>query len=92
MFKPTKVEAKDNYRIYLEYEDGVSGEIDLSHLAGKGVFKMWEDYNNFKGVYIHPESHSISWSENADICPDNAYFKLKKVEPQLILKNNALGK
>jgi hypothetical protein len=92
MFKPLKVVPKDNYKIYLEYDDGVSGEVDLSHLAGKGVFQYWNDYNNFKKVYINTESHAIAWSEEIDICPDNLYLKLKKAKPDTILKKHAFSK
>ncbi len=43
MIRPTAVEARDDYRIWLRYSDGVDGEIDLAHLAGRGVFKSWNN-------------------------------------------------
>ncbi len=39
MIQPTDVQPRVGYRIWLRYADGVAGEVDLSHLAGKGVFK-----------------------------------------------------
>ena len=50
--KPTHVEARTGYRIYLEYDDGVSGEIDLSHWADKPIFKPWRDRASFESVTI----------------------------------------
>jgi len=50
MFKPVKVKALGEYKIWLEYADGVKGEVDLSHLAGKGVFSLWNDYTIFENV------------------------------------------
>ena len=38
MLHPIEVEAREPYRIWLRYSDGVSGEIDLSDVAGMGVF------------------------------------------------------
>jgi hypothetical protein len=38
MFKPVKVKALGGYTIWIEYADGVKGEVDLLYLAGKGVF------------------------------------------------------
>ena len=35
---PIDVKALPNYKIWVLYPDGVSGEIDLSDLKGKGVF------------------------------------------------------
>ena len=32
MIQPTEVEARDGYRIWLRYSDGVADEIGLSHL------------------------------------------------------------
>ena len=48
LVQPTKVEARDGYRIWLEYADGAAGELDLSHLVGSGVFKAWEDEAFFR--------------------------------------------
>lgn len=81
MVKLVEVKAKPNYRLWLRYEDGVEGEIDLSSELGKGVFAYWNDPKNFEKVYIG-ESGQISWSDELDICPDSAYLDItgKKVE------------
>ena len=36
MLRPTYVEAREGYRLWLRYSDGTAGELDLSHLAGTG--------------------------------------------------------
>ena len=36
MLKPVEVKALPKYRLWIEYDDGVSGEVDLSDMAGKG--------------------------------------------------------
>ena len=43
MIRPTAVERREGARIWLRYLDGTAGEIDLAHLAGRGVFKNWHD-------------------------------------------------
>jgi len=30
------------YRVWLRYQEGTEGEVDLSHLVGKGAFSVWE--------------------------------------------------
>ena len=77
MIHPVEVTPLEDYRIHIKYEDGIEGELDLHHLAGKGIFKFWDDYSNFKKVYINPDSKSIAWSDEIDICPDNAYLQIK---------------
>ncbi|RLD06363.1 MAG: DUF2442 domain-containing protein [Chloroflexi bacterium] len=75
MYKPISVKPLPEYRLWLEYSDGISGEVDLSHLAGKGVFSYWDDYANFEKVYIG-ESREIAWSDKIDLCPDALYMKI----------------
>ena len=41
MPKPVEVKALSQYRIWLRYDDGVQGEVDLSDVAGRGVFQAW---------------------------------------------------
>ncbi len=75
MFKPVQVKAGPNYKLWLKYADGVEGEVDLSHLAGKGVFSLWDDYAAFEKVYIG-NSGQIAWTDEIDICPDTVYMSL----------------
>ena len=37
MEKVIDVRALDDYRIWLRFDDGAQGEVDLSDLAGRGV-------------------------------------------------------
>ncbi len=48
MIRPTEGELRDGYRTWLRYQDGAMGKIDLSHLAGRGVFKAWNDRACFR--------------------------------------------
>ena len=75
MLQPTRVKPMPGYKIWIEYEDGESGEIDLSHLAGKGVFKAWDEPGHFEKVHISPH-RTIAWDENIDMCADFAYMEL----------------
>ena len=75
MIRAVKVKAQDDYRIWLQYSDGVSGEIDLSDLVGRGVFRAWNDRAFFDRVYVSPHG-SIAWSSDIEICPDALYIDL----------------
>ena len=86
MFKPVEVKALPNYRICVKYSDGVQGEVDLSHLAGKGVFKLWNNYSAFEKVYIG-SSGQIAWSDEIDICPDSIYMKITGKSPEELFTN-----
>ena len=90
MPKPLEVKPLPNFRLWLRYDDGVSGEVDLSHLAGKGVFKAWDQPDFFRGVRIGP-FREISWSDEIDLCPDSLYMKLTKKTPEDMFPNLKTG-
>ena len=48
MNKISKVKVLPRYRLEVEFEDGVSGTVDLSENVGKGVFALWRDPLFFK--------------------------------------------
>ena len=79
--RPVAVEPRDGYRIWLRYADGVEGEVDLSHLAGKGVFVAWLDRAFFEGVHIGA-GPAIAWSKEIDLCPDALYLRLTGKKPE----------
>ncbi len=75
MYKAISVQPLEKYRIWIEYADGTSGEVDLSHLVGRGVFKYWDNYENFKKVYVGKYGE-IAWSDEIDLCPDSLYMQM----------------
>ena len=81
MPNPIDVRALSNYRIWLRYDDGIEGEVDLSDLAGQGVFKAWNDFGVFDSVHLGSHG-AIEWSPDLDLCPDAMYLRLtgKSVE------------
>ncbi len=81
MFKPKTVKALPGYRLWLHYTDGVKGEVDLSHLAGKGVFAIWDDYARFEDVKIGSGS-TICWSDDVDLCADALYLEITGKVPR----------
>ena len=75
MLTPLEVRALPNYRLWLRYEDGVTGEVDLSHLVGKGVFELWNNPHQFEQVHIGSLG-SIAWTDEVEICPDSLYLEI----------------
>jgi hypothetical protein len=80
MIKPILVRALPNYRLYLEFSDDSSGEVDVSDLAGRGLFRAWDDYDFFKQVHIG-EHREIKWNDEIELCPDSLYLRLTGKTP-----------
>lgn len=49
------------YHLWIKFEDGLAGTVDLSNLAGKGVFRAWKDKVFFKMVTIDKVSGTVCW-------------------------------
>ena len=81
MFKILEVRALPDYRLWLRYQDGVEGEVDLSDIAGRGVFSAWNDRRFFESVRID-DSGALVWGEDLDLCPDAIYLRLTGKTPE----------
>ena len=77
--KIKSVKAIQNYKLHVEFSDGVKGDYDISHLAGKGIFKSWDTENNFSRVSINPESGAITWPGELDVDTIRIYCEIKGI-------------
>ncbi len=74
MIAATEVKALEKYKIWVKFNDGVEGIIDLSYCAGKGIFKAWEEQGAFENVKAN--GSGIEWNEKLDIDSMNVYLKI----------------
>ena len=81
MPRPIQIKPLENYRLWIKFSDSVEGIVDLSHLAGQGVFALWNDYREFQKVHIG-SSGEIAWNEEIDICPDTLYLRVTGKKPE----------
>jgi len=81
---PTPIEVKplNNYQIWIKYSDGVEGLVRLSKFAGQRTFTLWNNYQEFKQVYVGPNDQ-ISWRDEIDMCPDSMYHEITGEKPQV---------
>jgi len=86
VFKPVEVKALPGYRLWIKYNNGEEGEVDISHLAGKGIFKIWEKPGKFEAVSIS-QSGAIKWNDDIELCPDALYLKLTGKQPEEYFPN-----
>ena len=78
MIRPVQVEARDGYKIWVKFDDGVEGEVDLSNLVSRGgLFKSWEDREFFELVSV-ADYNAIKWGEGGfhELCGDSLYMKI----------------
>ena len=69
------VETLGPYRARLEFDDGVTGELDLeSIISFEGVFAPLRDEREFSKARV--DVGTITWPTGADLCPDVLYSKV----------------
>ena len=76
LWRIVETKPRPGYRLWVRFEDGTAGEISVSHLVGKGVFKVWEDEAEFLKVSIDEESGTVTWPGGLDLAPDSIYDQL----------------
>jgi hypothetical protein len=75
MHNVRRVNALSNYRLFVEFDDGVAGEINLSDRLIAPVFEPLKDENEFQKVMVD-EYGAIAWPCGADLAPDAIYQRL----------------
>ena len=56
--------------MWLRFRDGMAGEIDLAQELRGPVFVPLRDPAFFRTFTIHPEFHTLVWSNGADFAPE----------------------
>ncbi len=72
------IEAKyvRNFTVWVKFEDGSEGEVDLSDQLYGPVFEPLRDVSYFRQVQVNPELGTIAWPNGADLAPEFLYDKI----------------
>jgi len=66
----TDAKYLDGYRIWLSFNDGLSGEVDLVHRLHGAVFEPLKELNLFGQVRFEPDMDTIVWPNGANLAPE----------------------
>lgn len=70
MLDVIEVRYLHDYVLWLRFDDGVQGEVDLSGELDGEIFEPLRDRTMFATVAIHPDLGTIAWSNGADFAPE----------------------
>ena len=64
------------FTIWLRFDDGAQGDVDLSRDLTGPVFKPLRDAEFFSRFQLHPELRTLVWTNGADFAPEFLRDKL----------------
>lgn len=65
-----------DYVLWLKFEDGSEGEVDLATSLRGPVFQPLKNIAYFKQVRVNPELGTIVWPNGADIAPETLHHRI----------------
>ena len=66
-----------DYTVWVAFEDGTRGEVDLTSSLRGPVFEPLRNIEYFKQVRVDPEIGTIVWPNGADIAPETLYARVQ---------------
>lgn len=70
MLHVTNAEYRGDYRIWLEFNDGSSGEADLRSALTGSIFAPLTSINEFRQFQLDSDAHTLVWPNGADFAPE----------------------
>lgn len=73
----TRVEPRERYTLYLEFDDGSKGMLDVAPYLNFGVFKRLREPAAFSRVSVSFDT--IEWAAGVDLDPEFVYRHTRKL-------------
>lgn len=64
----TQAKYIDDYRVWLSFNDGAAGEVNLEPELSGELFEPLKDQRFFRTFKL--EGHTLAWSNGADFAPE----------------------
>ena len=72
-----ELEVREPYRIWVRFDDGAAGVVDLSDSAALGgIFSQWSDQDFWRSAHVVADSSAVAWGDGSevDVCPLSLYL------------------
>jgi len=63
--------------LWLRFDDGIEGEVDLANELDGPIFEPLRDVSKFQEFVLHPELHTVTWPNGADFAPEFLHALVK---------------
>ena len=79
MIDVTEARYVGAYTIWLRFEDGTEGEIDLTDELHGLVFEPFRDQAYIAQLRVNVETGTVEWPNGADLAPEFLYEKVRVI-------------
>jgi hypothetical protein len=76
MHRVVKVKPLPEYRLEVEFDDGVAGVVEIFPRLSGPVFEKLRDEAMFRRVTIDQQTGAVCWPDGPDLAPDAMYARL----------------
>ena len=66
-----------DYTVWIKFDDGTEGEVDISLSFRGPVFEPLHEVEYFKQVRVNPDIGTIVWPNCADVAPETLYGRMQ---------------
>lgn len=76
MVRVTDARHVRDFVVWVQFNDGTNGEVDLSDELYGQVFEPLQDPDYFAKFIVDPEVHTLTWPNGADFAPEFLHHKV----------------
>ena len=80
MLEVVKARYQGGYSVWVEFNDGAAGVVDLSEALWVPAFEPLKDVERFKRVTVADVLHTLVWDNDVDLGPGILARKTEPVE------------
>jgi len=66
-----------DYTVWIKFDDGVQGDVDISRSFKGPVFDPLRELAFFKQVRVNADLGTIVWPNGADVAPETLYERVQ---------------
>jgi hypothetical protein len=70
MLEVVNARYEGGYTVWVEFNDGAAGLVDLSDVLWGPMFDPLKDQNRFRRFEVSPIFHTLVWDNDADLAPE----------------------
>jgi len=82
MLHITSAQVTSDHSLYLRFDDGTHGEVNLAGELTGSIFEELLDPEHFKQASVHPKLLTVCWPNGADFAPE--FLKSLVLAKQLV--------